>query len=214
MTYKLAIFDFDGTLADTFPWIISIFSHLANEHHMEKITDSQLEEFKSQGVRKLIHKYKFPVWKIPMIAKDVQTRMSEDIHQISLFEDIEKVLKDLSKNGVQLALVSSNEINNIKKVLGEEVTSLFSFFECGVSMYSKQSKFKKIVRASGIHEDQTLCIGDEIRDIQAAHRANIPFGAVAWGYTNIETLLTYHPQEVFHSVFDIYRAFLSRETNA
>jgi phosphoglycolate phosphatase len=214
MAYKLAIFDFDGTLADTFPLIINIFSHLAKEHHYDKITDSQLEEFKSQGVRKLIQKYKFPIWKIPMIAKDVQTMMSEDIHQISLFKDIENVLKELSKNGIQLALVSSNEINNIKKVLGDEVASLFSFFECGVSMFSKQSKFKKIVKASGVQENQTLCIGDEIRDIQAAHRANIPFGAVAWGYTNIETLLTYHPQEVFHSVFDINCAFISREPNA
>jgi len=213
MAYKLAIFDFDGTLADTFPLIINIFSHLAKEHHYDKITDSQLEEFKSQGVRKLIQKYKFPIWKIPMIAKDVQTMMSEDIHQISLFKDIENVLKELSKNGIQLALVSSNEINNIKKVLGDEVASLFSFFECGVSMFSKQSKFKKILKASGIQENQTLCIGDEIRDVQAAHRANIPFGAVAWGYTNIETLLTYHPQEVFHSVFDINRAFLPQEAN-
>jgi len=212
MTYKLAIFDFDGTLADTYPWVIKIFSHLAKEHQYETITEAQFEEFKSVGVRKIIKKYKFPIWKIPAIAKIVQKKMNEDIHEITLFDDIENVLNNLSKSGIQLALVSSNEFSNIKKVLGDEITSLFSFFECGVSMFSKQSKFKKIVKASGIQENQALCIGDEIRDLQAAHRANIPFGAVAWGYTNIETLITYHPQEVFHSVFDINFAFLPSES--
>lgn len=208
MTYKLAIFDFDGTIADTFPWILRILSHLANEHQVDPISNSQLEEFRTHGIRKIIKKYKFPIWKIPLIARDIQQKMSEDIHEISLFDDIENVLNNLSKNGVQLALVSSNEKSNIQKILGNEITELFSFFECGVSMFSKQSKFKKIVKSSGINEDQVLCIGDEIRDIQAAQKANIPFGAVAWGYTNLETLISYHPQEVFHSVFEINHAFL------
>jgi len=212
MTYKLAIFDFDGTLADTFPWVISIISHLAAEQNYEPITTTQLEEFRTLGVRKIIKKYKFPYWKIPIIAKDIQNKMKEDIHKIRLFEDIEKVLHNLSQHEVQLALVSSNEKSNIQKVLGKEISSLFSFYECGVSMFSKQAKFKKILRISGVDETQTLCIGDEIRDIQAAHKARIPFGAVAWGYTNIETLISYTPQEVFKSVFDINQAFIAQES--
>ena len=32
MTYRLAIFDFDGTLADSFPWFLGVVNRLADEH--------------------------------------------------------------------------------------------------------------------------------------------------------------------------------------
>ena len=47
MAYKLAIFDFDGTLADTFPWIINIFSHLARENDYEKLPTPNWKNVKS-----------------------------------------------------------------------------------------------------------------------------------------------------------------------
>jgi phosphoglycolate phosphatase len=211
MNYKLAIFDFDGTLANTYPWLLSILSVLAQEHNVEPISPDQLEDMRSIGMRKTLNKYKFPLWKVPMVAKNIQEKMRADIHKISLYEGMEQILNNLFANGVQLAVVSSNERENIQNVLGKELSSLFSFYECGVSLFSKQTKFKKILKASGVSEKQALCIGDEIRDIQAARRANIPFGAVAWGYTNIDTLLSYTPQEVFHSVCEINCAFLAQE---
>lgn len=206
--YKLAIFDFDGTLADTYPWMLNIADRLASDYNYDPITPQQWDELREMGVMNVIRKYKFPLWHLPEIAHEIQTRMKNDIHKISLFDDMRTVLKELFQNDVKLALVSSNSCENIQKVLGQEVLTYFSFFECGVSMFSKQSKFKKVLKDSGVSAPKTICIGDEIRDIQAARKANIPFGAVAWGYTSIEKLCAFVPQEIFHSVHEISEKLL------
>ena len=80
---------------------------------------------------------------------------------------------------------------------------LIDYYECGVRLFGKQAKLKKILKQSGIHADEAICIGDEIRDIQAAQKVKIPFGAVAWGYTNLEALKAYAPAEVFTKVGEI-----------
>ena len=42
-----------------------------------------------------------------------------------------------------------------------------------------------------------LAIGDEIRDIDAAKKVNIPFGAVSWGFTSIEAMTSRLPEHLF-----------------
>jgi phosphoglycolate phosphatase len=53
-----------------------------------------------------------------------------------------------------------------------------------------------------------LCIGDEIRDLEAAAKAGIPFGAVAWGFTQIEALQAHAPAEVFMRMDEIAERIL------
>ncbi len=211
--YNLVIFDFDGTIADTYPITMQIAEKLAQDFNYEPISPQQWQEIRELGVMQVIRKYKFPIWRIPEVARELQKQMRQDIHKVPLFDDMAAVLRELFENGIQLALVSSNGCENIQKVLGEEIASYFSFFECGVSMFSKQAKFKKVLKASGVKANHTICIGDEIRDIQAAKKAKIPFGAVSWGYTNIEKLLTLFPQEIFHTVLDIREKLLLPSTN-
>jgi phosphoglycolate phosphatase len=48
-----------------------------------------------------------------------------------------------------------------------------------------------------------LCIGDEIRDYEAAAAVGMPFAAVAWGYTTVEALTACAPAAIFHHIEDI-----------
>jgi phosphoglycolate phosphatase len=78
-----------------------------------------------------------------------------------------------------------------------------TYLECDVSLFGKRARFRKILKQSGVRPNEALCIGDEIRDIEAARQEHIPFGAVAWGYTNIEAFRAHSPAEVFAHVDDI-----------
>jgi len=206
--YNLAIFDFDGTIADTFSITMQIAKKLTQDFNYEPITSQQWQDLREIGILQVIKKYKFPLWRIPEVGRELHKEMHRNIHKISLFDGMAAVLKELFEHSIQLGLVSSNGGDNIQKVLGDEIASYFSFVECGVSMFSKQAKFEKVLKASQVNANQAICIGDEIRDIQAARKAKIPFGAVSWGYTNIEKLLAHFPQEVFHNVTDISKKLL------
>jgi phosphoglycolate phosphatase len=60
-----------------------------------------------------------------------------------------------------------------------------------------------VLRRSGVSAREAIAIGDELRDAQAARRAGIAFGAVAWGYTSIAALQAVKPAHVFFSIEDI-----------
>jgi len=204
LKYRFIIFDFDGTLADTFPYVLSIINKVAEAHNLQRINKDDLNMLRTFNVQKLLEHFSLPIWKVAMLAKDFQSLMTKDIHKISLFQGIDTILKQLHEEGVKLALVSSNSHINVTKVLGEENADLFDHYECGVSILGKKDKFLKILRNTGFDNSESLCIGDEIRDIEAAKKANIPFGAVSWGYTHLDALQEYHPEETFFNVDDIY----------
>ena len=49
-------------------------------------------------------------------------------------------------------------------------------------VFGKHWKFRRVARKLGRSHRRTICIGDEIRDIEAADAAGMDSGAVAWGY--------------------------------
>ena len=46
LKYRLAIFDSDGTLADTLPWMRSVFNDLAEEHGFRRVEPHDYERFR------------------------------------------------------------------------------------------------------------------------------------------------------------------------
>jgi phosphoglycolate phosphatase len=60
---------------------------------------------------------------------------------------------------------------------------------------------------------QTICIGDEVRDAEAARSLGIPFAAVAWGYATPELLASHGPDQMFLSVDEITDAIGRHNAN-
>lgn len=203
MKYKLVIFDFDGTLADTFPFALNIMDQVVEKFGLKKIDQSEIDLLRSMDARKVMKHLDVPLWKMPAITSHVMTLLGQQIHLLSLFEGIDQLLKELSAQGIKIGVVTSNTYENVCKILGPENVARIEYYECGVKIFGKQSKLKKVLKQSGVEAEEAICIGDEIRDIQAAQKVNIPFGAVAWGYTNIEALIAHHPAEVFAQVAEI-----------
>ena len=208
MKYKLIVFDFDGTLADTLSWFLTIADDLADHFKLKRMDHSQVESLRRMELRKVMQHFGVTAWMLPEIGLYLQNLLSKDIHKISLFEGISDVLQHFSQQGAQLAVVSSNTYHNISQVLGPENISLFQYFECGVSLYGKTGRLKNVIRQSGIPGSQAISIGDEIRDLEAAHRARMDFGAVSWGYTSIESLMIRTPELIFNRV-DELRSMIS-----
>lgn len=203
MKYKLIIFDFDGTLADSYPWFISRFNQVAAKYRFKKIATHEIDGLRYYSAGQLMKYLGVPIWKMPLIANHVRKLMANDIQQIPTFEGVASLLKRLSDRGIAIAMVSSNSYENVRAVLGQEIAALIKYYECGVSVFGKQAKLRKLLKHSGIHPAEIISIGDEIRDIEAAKRVNIDCAAVAWGYTHVTALQSHAPTQVFNSVAEI-----------
>jgi phosphoglycolate phosphatase len=201
--YKLAILDFDGTLADTFPWFLSAVNRMAEKHGFKKIEEGELETLRGYSARQIVEHLGVPAWKLPRIGIDMRRLMAEDIRQIRPFEGMGAMLRGLSERGVALAVVTSNAYDNVHQVLGAEHAARISYYECGASLFGKRGKLRRVLKKSGVRPGEAIFIGDEIRDIEAARAEGIPFGAVAWGYTHVEALEARAPAEVFADVDEV-----------
>jgi phosphoglycolate phosphatase len=197
MSYQLVIFDFDGTLADSYPWFLSVFKDLAKRYHLPHLEDDELEKLRSFDVKQILREYKIPIWKMVLIGNHLKKLMREQIEQINMVAGMQEVIETLSAQGVELAVVTSNAETNVMQVLGPQNASCFQWIESGVAMFGKKSRFQKILKKTGIPAERTLCIGDEVRDLKSSHAAKIPFGAVTWGYTDHRMLRAHSPEEIF-----------------
>lgn len=200
LKYRLAIFDFDGTLADSFPFFQSVYNGLADQHGLKRIEGDQVAHLCGMGTREIMRHIGMPAWKMPVVSKSFITKMSENAASIALFDGVAEALHALSDAGVMLAVVSSNSQHNVRRVLGPELSSLFAHFECGMSVFGKASRIRKVVKLSRIDVADALYVGDQGTDAEACAKAGVAFGAVAWGYAPAEVLRAHAPAEEFGSV--------------
>lgn len=202
MKYKLVIFDFDGTLADSFPWFTGVINEVADKYRFKKVAAGEQETLRGYSVNQILKHLEVPVWKIPKIAHHLRDRMTQDIHKVTLFDGVDALLQRLSQQGATLALVSSNSYENVRQVLGNN-TAAIHHYECGVDVFGKASKLRKVLAKSKMQPDDAIYIGDEIRDIEAANEVRIASGSVTWGYNRADVLQAHAPHAVFNSLEEI-----------
>jgi len=198
---RLAIFDSDGTLADSFPWFARVLNGVADKYRFRPVAPDEVEALRGLNARELIAHLGVARWKVPLIARHMRKMKSRE--RIPLFAGTETMLRTLSQRGVTLALVSSDNEKNIRATLGRELSALVRHYGCGASLFGKAPKFKAVLRASGIPASEAIAIGDELRDLEAARAAWIAFGAVSWGYTAPEALRAHAPELMFTSMDEI-----------
>jgi len=197
MSYRLAIFDFDGTLADSFPFFVSVFNRIADEHGFRRVDAEQVQRLRHHDSRTIMRQLGMPVWKLPLATRSFIGLMRENAARIPLFEGIHEVLHTLSRDGVRLAIVSSNSEQNVRLVLGPALVSLFHHYECGMSIFGKAARIRKVVKQAAVPATHALYVGDQAMDAQAARKVGVDFGAVSWGYAPIEALRRIKPEREF-----------------
>lgn len=198
----LIIFDFDGTLADSFDWFVAHFNAAAKKFGFRTVSKDEIKEFRRLDARALRARLKVAFGKLPFIADYMRRRMAADIRHIRPFPGIKKVLRNLSRCHT-LALVTSNSLKNVRDVLGPDTLALFKRVECGVGMFRKLSKLRAAAKKCGFGPEQALYVGDEIRDLAAARGIGMPFGAVGWGYCPLDALSAHRPDMIFRRVEDL-----------
>jgi len=206
LKYDIAAFDFDGTLADTMPWFNAILNTVADKYHFRKIDASEREALRSRDAGEILKYLNIPLWKLPAIMTHVRTLMQEIDPSVQLFDGIPQALARLKASGLRLAIVSSNSVENVKRVLGEETAALFDDYECGTDLFGKAAKIDRLLRQHGTAPERFLLVGDEMRDIDAARKAGVRVGSVAWGYNHVDALRGRGPDQLFLTVADLSNA--------
>ena len=197
--YRLAIFDFDGTLADSLPWFRASFHDVIARFDLTPVTAEELEGMRGLSAREIMARLNVSMWQLPAIVSDMRKRKLAAASETSLFAGIPAMLSDLQRQDIKTAIVSSDSEASVRQVLGP-ATAQITRFDCGAAVFGKHWKFRRVARKLGAKPSETICIGDEIRDIEAAKAAGMDSGAVAWGYAFPSALHAAGPTHLFNSI--------------
>lgn len=201
--YRLAIFDFDGTLADSGDWFLSIADDLAERFRFRRIDSAEIETLRGRTTREVIRHVGIPRWKLPAIARHIHKRLAGETDRIDLFDGVTYMINELVASGVRIAVVTSNAEHNARAILGPDIVAKIDMFECGASLFGKAPRFKRVLRKLGVAHADAISIGDETRDLTAARKVGIDAGAVLWGYANRSILTALKPDVVFDSPAEV-----------
>jgi phosphoglycolate phosphatase len=208
MSYRLVIFDLDGTLSDSFPWFRRNLNQVADTFGFRRVAADEIEPLRRAGTREILAALEVPLWKLPRIARHMRRMKAAHIADIPLFAGVETMLRQLNESGIRLALVTSDQEENARAALRESA-ALFSDLACGAAIFGKATKFRGVLKRAGVAPAEALAIGDEVRDIEAARAAGIACAAVTWGYAAPEALRTMEPDMVFERVEEIATRLLA-----
>lgn len=206
--YDLVIFDFDGTLADSAEWMISALPVICAEFGLVTPTSREIDQMRGLSSRAILKTMRIPLWKLPSIATRMRDLSEKQAAAIPLFAGASEVLTSLHARGIKLGVASSNSAATIRTVLGPRLSKMLSFAECGIDLFGKSARLKRIAREAGGTAQRAIYIGDEPRDIESAQAAGLDSGAVLWGYAKPAALMETAPTHVFRDFDEMKRVLV------
>jgi phosphoglycolate phosphatase len=206
----LVIFDFDGTLADSWPVAADELVAAAATFGYRQLTRSQVESLRGLPTREVFKELGISRWRIPKIAAHLRCRFERSAAQIKLFNGIPEMLGALTEAKILTGVVSSNSQATIATVLGTANMRHVAQMECGASVFGKSRLFRRMMRKMGAAPSVTIAVGDETRDLDAAAKAGILGLGVEWGCARPELLRSMAQGRTFRTVEELTSALIDR----
>lgn len=188
------IFDFDGTIADTLELAVSVSNTISDKYGYKKIGNRQeLDFYRNLSTQKAIKAIGVSYFKIPVVANAFRKELAKNIHLLNPIDGITNVIKELSQS-YQLGILTSNSQSNIETFLQRhDLIDCFKCFYSDIGLFKKNKLIKSIQKKDNLSSDQLLLVGDETRDVEAAHTCGLPIISVAWGFHTRAVLEKFHP---------------------
>jgi phosphoglycolate phosphatase len=201
---KTVIFDFDGTIADSFKLVAEIAYELTG---IPRKSDEEVMRLRKLPLLKAVREVHIPLAHIPRLLLQGRQKMHERIVEVKPFAGVPEVLQSLHEEGHHLLVMSSNSENNVRSFLrANKLESCFDGVYGGASIFSKAGGLRKILRRNRLDAKQCFYVGDEVRDIVGATRAGITPISVTWGYQAPEALEKYTPHALIHKPADLLKS--------
>jgi phosphoglycolate phosphatase len=193
MSLSLILFDFDGTIADTFSETVLIYNYFARKYRYNEISDEDIEKARHMNMWQLLKFVKVPKHKVPFLLRKGRKMLYKNLDKIEVFPGIRELLKLAEERGIPCGIITSNSRKNVERFIQINDLPNIHFVRSSSRLLGKPREFKKVMKKRKLTKDCVIYVGDETRDIEAAQAADIEVVAVAWGYNSTKSLIAHRP---------------------
>jgi phosphoglycolate phosphatase len=216
--FEAALFDFDGTLADTGKGIAKCVDYAAEYFGLQTLNDEQRKAFVGPPLYESFRKY-FHLEKdediITAIEKYRECYVQGAMYDLAFYPGIKELLADMKDAGIKTGVASSKPCGFVKSILEKYgMTALFDTVSCPGDDKIKKTKYELIteaVKILGSDKSKTVMIGDRHFDIDGARAAGVYSVGVLYGYGTAQELEAAGADYIAESVSDVRKAVFSPE---
>ena len=185
---SIILFDFDGTIADTISAGLEIINAHADKYGYKRLDGDINTHFSALQLVKLAE---VKLWKLPYLIYQLKKKLAEKSDELKVLSESPVLIKKLNKAGYELGILTSNSYKTVTAFLKKyELDSYFSFLRTDVSLFGKK---KALAKSKKILNKKIIYIGDELRDIEACRKNEIPIVSIPWGLNSFESLEEHNP---------------------
>ncbi len=190
---KAVLFDLDGTLVDSAPDLAAAVNRLLHQHGRAARPYAELRAVVSKGGRALLAKG-FPDYSesqrdalLPVFLDDYATALAVDSRP---FDGVMQLLERIENDGLHWGIVTNKPERLARGVVdGMGWQARSAVLVGGDTLPTRKPDPAPLFFACqqlGITPNQALYVGDDKRDVDAAHAAGMPCLVALWGYREID----------------------------
>ena len=202
---ELYIFDFDGTLIDSYRDSIKYFNITLKQFNLPTF-DLEVEKLDYQVFREFIHKQIAGIEEEFMHQFTINYKDSPQVNTY-LYDGVLEVLGKLEDNGITLAICSNREQKNLERMVDEFFTGIEFKYISGEhdNLPNKPDPYRlnQIIIEEGIDKDKVLYFGDKVADIEAAKACGVEMVLVSYGQGNEEAYSDGYPLKIIDTPYEI-----------
>ena len=213
--YKCFLFDLDGTLLDTAPEFLTCLNALLKKNEKQLVTYDFVRNRVSDGVGRLIQD-SFIIDKNHSEFEELRNELLDEYGKNYLlsktFPGVDELLKELTKNKIDWMIVT-----NKPKKFSQEICEKFEWQHHAKAIVSPEDvngkrkpdpeSLNAALEKTTIKKEQSIYIGDNWRDIEAADNSGIDSALALYGYINEENASLLKPTLKINQIEDLINLY-------
>lgn len=212
MSYKLAVFDMDGTILNTLQDITNAINYALGVHGYPEHSIEEVKFFVGNGLHKLVERAVPAEAGAEDIEKVFETLIpyyrAHSADTTKPYEGITELLKRLQNTGVKCAVVSNKADAAVQDLVKDYFDGLFdaSLGESpAIAKKPAPDMTKKVLETLGFKENEAVYIGDSDVDIMTARNSGLDEILVDWGFRSREFLEEHGAKRIVSTTDEVFK---------
>lgn len=208
-SFKLIIFDWDGTLVNSTARIVDSMQRAAAENSMPAVTDAAVQNIIGLGLPEAIR----VLWPTiddeqlaQMIPAYVRNFTTDSVVAMEMFAGARETLEQLLLRNHLLAVATGKARKGLDRMMRDfKLGHLFAATRCADETRSKPDPLmlNELLAALSVAPHEALMVGDTTYDLEMANAAGVASIGMSYGAHDVKRLQTCQPLAICHSMHEL-----------